>query len=157
MCEKHNIPAVIKSPDVKSGDSCSVQSDIGSFLVTTPQLPPWNREGLLSHVCEWVVLDNQSFSVVEKESFKALLHYQRPSMIPRDLPSRTTVTDEIYAKSLHVKGLLTEKFRVLDSLVSFTFDAGTSRALDPYLTVTGQESRSGPQRSPSLSPASMDR
>jgi len=32
MCEKNNIPAVVKSPDVVEGDSCSVQSNISSFL-----------------------------------------------------------------------------------------------------------------------------
>ena len=57
-------------------------------------------------------------------------------MSTRDIPSRTTVTDEIYAKSVRVKGLLSEKFKTNDSRVSFTFDAGTSRAFDPYLTVT---------------------
>lgn len=153
ICEKNNVPAVAKSPDAKEGDNCSVQSDISSFVVLNSPVPPWHREGLLSHLCEWIVLDNQvrislyiisyilisnfqSFSVVEKESFKALLNYQRPSMTPRDLPSRTTVTDEIYSKSIRIKGLLAEKFKLLDSRVSFTFDAGTSRAFDPYLTVT---------------------
>ena len=53
-----------------------------------------------------------------------------------DFPSRMTVTDEIYTKSVHVKGLLAKKFRVLDSRVSFIFDAGTSKAFDAYLTVT---------------------
>lgn len=57
-------------------------------------------------------------------------------MGPRDIPSRTTITDEIYSKSLRVKGLMQEKFKTLESAVSFTFDAGTSRAFDPYLTVT---------------------
>lgn len=79
----------------------------------------------------------QSFSVVEKESFKAMLNYQRPSTSSRDIPSRTTITDEIYTKSIRVRGLLAEKFKILDTRVSFTFDAGTSRAFDPYLTVTG--------------------
>ena len=45
------------------------------------------------------------------------------------------VTDEIYTKSVRVKGLLAEKFRILDSRVSFTFDAGTSKAFDAYLMV----------------------
>ena len=79
----------------------------------------------------------QSFSVVEKESFRALLKYLRPSIVLRDIASQTTVMDEIYTKSVRVKGLLAEKFKLLDSRVSFTFDAGTSRAFDPYLTVTG--------------------
>jgi len=33
--------------------------------------------------------------------------------------------------------LLAEKVKLLDSGISFTFDTGTSRAFDPYLTVTG--------------------
>jgi hypothetical protein len=57
-------------------------------------------------------------------------------MVPRDMPSRTTLTDEIYTKSLRIKGLVSKKFKILDSRVSFTFDAGTSRAFDPYLMLT---------------------
>jgi hypothetical protein len=57
-------------------------------------------------------------------------------MVKRDIPKRTLVTDEIYAKSLKVKGLLYEQFKNCESAISFTFDAGTSRAYDPYLTVT---------------------
>jgi hypothetical protein len=57
MCEKNNIPAVAKSPEVKGGDSVSLQSNISSFL--TSAAPPWHREGLLSHICEWIVLDDQ--------------------------------------------------------------------------------------------------
>jgi hypothetical protein len=56
-------------------------------------------------------------------------------MVPRDVPSQTTLTDEIYSKSIRVKGLLGTQFKSLDSRVSFTFDAGTSCAYDPYLTV----------------------
>ena len=155
ICKKNNVLAVAKSPDVKDGNSCSVQSDISSFVITTPPVLPWHWEGLILHVCKWIVLDNQvrpfpytitylvlifyfqSFSVVEHPSFKALLNYQRPSMASRDYPSRTTVTDEIFTKSICIKGLLAAKFNLLDSRISFTFDAGTSRAFDPYLTVTG--------------------
>jgi len=103
MCEKNNIKAVAKSPEVKEGDSCSVQSDISSFMIKTPQVHPWDWEGLLSHLCKWIVLNNQvcsslyimsciliyhfqSFSVVEKELFKVLLNYQWPST-HHDIPS----------------------------------------------------------------------
>jgi len=157
ICKKNNVPAVAKSPDMKDGNSCSVQSDISSFVVMTPLVLPWHREGLILHVCKWIVLNNQvrpfpytitylvlifyfqseSFSVVEHLSFKALLNYQRPSMASRDYPSRTTVTDEIFTKSICIKGLLAAKFNLLDSRISFPFDAGTSQAFDPYLTVTG--------------------
>jgi len=105
MCEKKNVLAVAKSPDVDGG---SVQSHLSSFVVKTTWVAPWNQEGLLSHLCEWIVLDDQvhislyvmlyiliynfqSFSVIEKESFKVLLNYQHLS-----------VTDEIYTKSILV-------------------------------------------------------
>jgi hypothetical protein len=55
----------------------------------------------------------------------------------RDIPHRTTVSNEIVAKSMKVKGLIVEQLKNSDSQISFTFDAGTSRASDPYLTVTG--------------------
>ena len=57
MCEKNNIPPVILC--LKEDGGGSVQSDLSSFVVKTTQVAPWCREGLLSHICEWIVLDNQ--------------------------------------------------------------------------------------------------
>jgi hypothetical protein len=34
MCEKNNIPAIAKSPDVKKGDTSSMQSNISSFMTS---------------------------------------------------------------------------------------------------------------------------
>ena len=56
-CEKNNIPPVVLCPEEDGGGS--VQSDLSSFVVKTTQVAPWCREGLLSHLCEWIVLDNQ--------------------------------------------------------------------------------------------------
>ena len=57
MCEKNNIPLVILCPKEDGGGS--VQSDLSSFVVKTTQVAPWCREGRLSHICKWIVLDNQ--------------------------------------------------------------------------------------------------
>lgn len=59
MCEKHDVPAVLKSPDLKKGGTISAQSDISSFLHIVPPAVAWSKEGLLSYICEWVVLDDQ--------------------------------------------------------------------------------------------------
>jgi hypothetical protein len=52
MCKKNNIPAVAKSPDVKEGNSSSMQSNISSFMTSLAPVLVWHREGLLSHLCE---------------------------------------------------------------------------------------------------------
>ena len=62
--------------------------------------------------------------------------YQHPITTEKDIPHRQTIADEIYAKSLKVRGLLHEQFRNNDSRISFTFDASTSCASDPYVAVT---------------------
>ena len=157
LCERNGIkPDERCAPTTSLVGTESAQSSLDPFLVplAKPTTLTWSREGLLSHLCELVVSDDQvsqdyfqsyendnylpqAFELVEKPSFRALLQYQRPTMVPRDIPHAQTVADEIYAKALRVKGLLREKFRNLDSAISFTFDAGTSQASDPYLTVTG--------------------
>jgi hypothetical protein len=43
-----------------------------------------------------------------------------------DIPHRTTVSDEIVAKSMKVKGLIVKQLKNSDSQISFTFDTGTS-------------------------------
>jgi hypothetical protein len=59
MCEKNNVPAVAKSPEMKETDNMSMQSDLSSYVVQSTSAPPFQREGLLSYICEWIVLDNQ--------------------------------------------------------------------------------------------------
>ena len=57
MCEKNNILPVILCPEEDGGGS--VQSDLSSFVVKTTWVAPWCWEGLLLHICKWIVLDNQ--------------------------------------------------------------------------------------------------
>jgi len=60
ICEKNNVMAIAKSPDpAKEGDTLSVQSNISSFLVPSSTVREWHRDGLLSHICQWIILDNQ--------------------------------------------------------------------------------------------------
>jgi hypothetical protein len=54
----------------------------------------------------------------------------------KDIPSRTTVTNEIYTQSLECKSAIKQLFAECNSEVHLTFDAGTSKATDPYFTVT---------------------
>jgi hypothetical protein len=66
----------------------------------------------------------------------SLLLYIRPTLSEKDIPSRTTLTDEIYTESLECKEAMKLMFAACDSEVHLTFDAGTSKATDPYFTIT---------------------
>jgi hypothetical protein len=60
ICEKNNVTAIAKSPNpAKDGDTLSVQSNISSFLVASSQVREWHRDGLLLHICQWIILDDQ--------------------------------------------------------------------------------------------------
>lgn len=60
----------------------------------------------------------------------------QPDLIDKDIPHRQLVADEIHAKALKVKQLLSETFKGIDSRISSTFDSSTSQSSDPYLTMT---------------------
>ncbi len=83
------------------------------------------------------VTDDQALSLVDVDIFCALLRYLQPSLDDTDIPHHTLLTEEMHAKALKAMGLLCNKLKNLKSRVSFTFDAGTFRASDPFLTVTG--------------------
>ncbi|KAF8833161.1 hypothetical protein BDN67DRAFT_868435, partial [Paxillus ammoniavirescens] len=65
-----------------------------------------------------------------------LLKYQRPQMKELDIPHRTKLQDEILAKATEVKAKLGEQLKGVPGQISITFDAWTSSAYDPYLTIT---------------------
>ena len=139
LCEEAGVIPNARCEPLKNpggAGSGSVQSSIDAFAVPHPKPQPWTREGLLDHLVHLIVADDQAFQLVDKPAFRTLLTYQRPLTTERDIPHRQTIADEIYAKSLKVRGLLREQFRNNDSRISFTFDAGTSHASDPYLAVT---------------------
>jgi hypothetical protein len=93
--------------------------------------------------------------VVEKESFKTLLQYLRPSLHEQNIPSRRSISREIWSQAdfalaklhskLQVRGLSSVNFlplmhalQSIDSLISFSFDAGeTPFSKHPILAVQG--------------------
>jgi hypothetical protein len=61
-CEKASIaPNSRCAPvgDDQSFGTRSTQSSIESFAIPVVKVPTWSREGLLSHICELVVSDDQ--------------------------------------------------------------------------------------------------
>ncbi|KAH7920372.1 hypothetical protein BV22DRAFT_1021370, partial [Leucogyrophana mollusca] len=53
-----------------------------------------------------------SFTVVDKESFRALLKYQRPQTRESDIPHRTKLREEILTKAAEAEVKLCEHFKI---------------------------------------------
>ncbi|PSS37302.1 hypothetical protein PHLCEN_2v854, partial [Hermanssonia centrifuga] len=77
-----------------------------------------------------------AFRLVEKGAFRRLLQYQRPQTKDTEIPHRTFVREEIMQKASDVEAQLREVFKDIPGQISVTFDAWTSKAYDPYLSVT---------------------
>ncbi|KAG6905960.1 hypothetical protein DXG01_016673 [Tephrocybe rancida] len=66
-------------------------------------VPKWTSEGLLNHILEFIMSDDQAFHLIEKKSFCGILKYQRPSMKASDIPKCTKLQEEIIYKSKVVR------------------------------------------------------
>ncbi|THG95518.1 hypothetical protein EW026_g6148 [Hermanssonia centrifuga] len=100
------------------------------------KVPKWTQQGLLDHIVELIVSDDQAFRLVEKAAFRRLLQYQRPQTKDTEIPHHTFVREEIMRKASDVEARLREVFKDIPGQISVTFDAWTSKAYDPYLSVT---------------------
>ena len=54
----------------------------------------------------------QAFSLVDREAFRRLLKFQRPSTNDRDIPHRTSVANAVHAKAHKVRDILKSLFTV---------------------------------------------
>nr|CAG8513673.1 1285_t:CDS:2 [Entrophospora candida] len=79
----------------------------------------WNE-----NLIKWIVEDDQSFNVVEKQSFKTLIKQLRPDV---KIPSADTVSSYIFKLFDSEKLKIVEELQNTPGQISFTVDAWTSK------------------------------
>ena len=82
---------------------------------------------------KWIVKDDQSFQVVENESFKDMMSLVRPGL---SIPSRNTVKRRVMDEFQDKKVEMIDFFDKLDSKVSFTTDCWTSPNSIAFMGIT---------------------
>ena len=103
----------------------STQHDLDGFIKSVPK---WSKEGLLEHIVDFVVSDDQvsddytcrllsngccqPFRIVDKKQFRVLLKYQRPATKDSDIPHRIKLRDEIILKANEAIERLKAHFKV---------------------------------------------
>ena len=151
------------------GDDNGVeQTKLDGFV---QRMPKWTRDALKEYIMNWVIATdqvcrfmlckcmsisltpNQAFEGVDHPTFRAMLRYQRPSMLELDIPHQTLVSEDVMHKADLVQFCIGQHFKVswipskssdnanvlfenIASEVLLTFDLWTSRSYDPYLGIT---------------------
>jgi hypothetical protein len=103
----------------------STQHNLDGFVKSVPK---WSKEGLLEHIVDFVVSDDQisddytcrllsngccqPFRIVDKKQFRVLLKYQRPVTKDSDIPHRTKLRDEVILKANEAIERLKAHFKV---------------------------------------------
>ena len=90
----------------------------------------------MDHIVELIVTEDKAIQLVDKDSFRRLLQYLRPSLSDKDIPHHTKTRDEILARARLAVDRVKEKLKHVDSKVSMTFDSWTSLTGDPFLSIT---------------------
>ncbi|KAN0130476.1 Ribonuclease H-like domain containing protein [Lactarius tabidus] len=123
--------SVAKAPE---GTRLQEQSSLEGWTVAKES--QWSKQGLMEHIIELVVVDNQAFSLVDCAAFRRLLMFLRPATKDCDIPHCTSVANTVHEKAHKVKDILKVLFACVPGEVSVTLDGWSSLAHDPYLGVT---------------------
>ncbi|KAF7371689.1 Dimer-Tnp-hAT domain-containing protein [Mycena venus] len=70
------------------------------------KIPAFTMAGMLDHLVELVVSEDNVFRLVDKGPFRLLMHYMRPSLQETDLPHRTKMTSEVLKRTKKVEASL---------------------------------------------------
>ncbi|KAK7025717.1 HAT family dimerization domain-containing protein [Favolaschia claudopus] len=130
LCEENKLPLHPRATPRGYGQ----QSTLEGFATKTP---PFTSEGLVDHLVELMVTEDDAFRLVDKAPFRRVLHYCRPSLKESDIPHRTKMRGEILTRASEAEDRLREKLSKIPGQVSFTFDTWTSKTGDPFFGVTG--------------------
>ncbi|RDB19238.1 hypothetical protein Hypma_013493 [Hypsizygus marmoreus] len=84
------------------------QAKLDGFVRSTPK---WTKEGLLEHIVQFVVEDDQAFTLVDKKSFRGILKYQRPATKESDIPHHTKLQEEVIYKAQVIEKRLRDHFK----------------------------------------------
>jgi len=69
VCEKAGLVPNSCCQPLYNVKTASVQSSLDAFTIPIRKASTWSREGLLSHICQLIVADDQAFQLVERAEF----------------------------------------------------------------------------------------
>ena len=79
------------------------QTTLDGTFTTQKRVAPFSKRGLIDHLVELVVTEDEAFQLVDKPTFRQLLYYLHPTLPKGGIPHRTKIHDEILARAAQAK------------------------------------------------------
>lgn len=88
------------------------QTTLDGAVTSQPRVAPFSMRGLIDHIVELVVSEDDAFYLLDKPPFRQLIHYLRPTLLTKDIPHRTKIREEILARAVEAKSKLKSTLQV---------------------------------------------
>ena len=88
------------------------QSTLDGVVTSQPRATPFSARGLIDHLVQLVVTEDDAFYLLDKSAFRQLIHYLRPTLSTKEIPHRTKIREEILARAAQAKSKLKATLQV---------------------------------------------
>jgi len=95
------------------------QTTLDGSFTHQPRIPPFSSRGLMDHLVELIVSEDEAFYLLEKPVFRQLLQYLRPTLPSKDIPHRTKIRGEVVTRAVQAEHNVKEALQVCATLVCY--------------------------------------
>jgi hypothetical protein len=81
-----------------------LQTTLEGSISRQPRVPPFSTHGLIDYIVQLVVSEDNAFQLLDRQSFRQLLHYLRPMLHSKDIPHRTKIREVILERAKQAEG-----------------------------------------------------
>ena len=82
------------------------------MLMSQSCVAPFSMRGLVDHVVELIISEDNAFHLLNKPTFCKLLHYLHPTLAMKDIPHCTKIYEEVLACTVQAKSKLKAMLQV---------------------------------------------
>jgi len=79
------------------------QTTLDGTFTSQQQVAPFSMQGLMDHLVELIISEDDAFLLLDKPVFRHLLHYLRPSLRLNDIPHRTKVCGKVLVRAVEAE------------------------------------------------------
>src|SRR5437899_8670023 len=79
------------------------QTTLDGSFTCQPCVAPFSSQGMVDHLVQLIVTEDEAFYLLKKPAFWQLLLYLWPTLTDRDIPHRTKIHEEVLTCAVQAK------------------------------------------------------